>query len=78
MPTSGILAGLQSPRSGEADVVMLPEFGSAAEDVAFTAAVCAASWGWDESEYIRVRVSDRSWDIVPSFRDGAWMAQIRR
>ena len=73
-----VLAGLLSARSGEAVVVTLPEFEAAAEDVALTAAVCAASWGWDESEYIRVQVNDRWWNVAPSVRDGIWMAQIDR
>lgn len=75
---SGILAGMQSARSGEAAVVTRPEFESAAESIALAAAVCAASWGWDESEYIRVRVNDQEWEVVAEFREGAWMARIGR
>ena len=75
---AGILAGLLSARSGEAVVVTLPECEGAAEDVALTAAVCAASWGWDESESIRVQMNDRSWSVVSSFQDGQWMARIGR
>src|SRR4051794_26631632 len=38
LPTGGVLAGLQSTRSGEASVVLLPEFETFAEDVTVAAA----------------------------------------
>jgi len=77
-PPGGVLAGLLSARSGEVEVVVLPELEDAAEAVAHAAAVCATSWGWDESESIHVTTGDRSWDVVPRFRDGAWVSRLWR
>lgn len=72
----GTVAGLQTTDSGKVKVITLPEFDGAPEDIALAAAVCAASWGWDESELIRVTVNDRAWDVTPAFRDGAWTATL--
>lgn len=75
-PSAGIVAGLLSVQSGSASVATLPQFVDASEDLALAAAVCSASWGWDESERIRVTVNGREWHVTPGFRDGAWMAAI--
>lgn len=73
-PSVGILAGLQLGGSGKAEAITLPEFYAAGEYVALASAVCAASWGWDESESIHVIVNRRAWKVTPAFRDGMWTA----
>jgi hypothetical protein len=75
-PSPGIVAGLLSAQSGSASVATLPQFVNASEELALVAAVCSASWGWDESERIHVTVNGREWHVTPYFRDGAWMATI--
>lgn len=75
-PSPGTVAGLLSPGSGSASVTTLPQFVNASEDLALAAAVCLASWGWDESERIRVAVNGREWNVTPRFHSGAWMANI--
>lgn len=75
-PSLEIVAGMLSARSGEASVFTLPKFVSASEEIAQAAAVCKASWGWDESVRIHVTVNGREWDVTPRFRAGAWRATI--
>jgi len=76
VPSPGIVAGLVSAGSGLVDVVTLPEFVDASEDLALAAAVCSASWGWDESERIHVTVNGRGWDVTADCRAGAWRAAV--
>lgn len=76
-PGDGLLAGVLSGRSGEVTAVVLPKDDACADDVAAAAAVCAVSWGWDESECIEVKINDRAWSIAPVFRDDTWVAHIR-
>jgi len=71
-----ILAGLRTIDSGKVSAITLPEYDAASEDIALAAAVCAASWGWDESECIHVTVNDQQWDVTPLFRDGGWTATL--
>jgi hypothetical protein len=72
----GIVAGLQAAVGGKAVVRTLPEFDAASVDIALAAAVCAASWGWDESECIHVTVNGREWDVSAAFWDGVWTAAV--
>jgi hypothetical protein len=45
--------------------------------VAASVAVRKASWGWDESRPIVVRVDDDEFEIYPSFDGRAWIAKDR-
>ena len=45
--------------------------------VAACVAVMKASWGWDESAPIVVRVDDDEFEMYPSFDGKAWMAKDR-
>ena len=73
--SNGIIAGLLSAHSGEATVITQAAGEVEAEDVAFAAAVCCASWGWDESDRIRVDLNGQSRVVAPRFREGRWTAQ---
>lgn len=66
-PVLGVPAVLQASGTGEATVVVRPADVLRTELVAMAAAVCAASWGWDESAIIRVRVNDASLPVEPRY-----------
>ena len=72
----GIVASLRIPETGSVVVITPNASGEAVEDVAMAAAVCAASWGWDESPRMHVVVNERGWDVAPVFCDGVWTAAI--
>lgn len=76
LDTGDIVAGLRIPEPGKAIVSSPTAPSGADEDVAMVAAVCAASWGWDESPSIHVIVNGRGRDVTASFRDHVWTATV--
>lgn len=72
---SVVVATLEASGAGQATVV-----GAVAiehrEAVAMAAAVCAASWGWDESPRICVSLDEQQWVVAPEYRGTTWYATI--
>lgn len=66
-PGVGVPAVLHASGAGEATVVARAADVAKSAFVAMAAAVCAASWGWDESALIRVRVNDASFLVEPRY-----------
>jgi hypothetical protein len=66
-PGVGVPAVLQASGTGEATVVTRLADVPTIEAVAMAAAVCVASWGWDESPSIRVSVNDASLLVEPRY-----------
>jgi hypothetical protein len=66
-PGVGIPAVLHASGTGEATVVARAADGARSAFVAMAAAVCTASWGWDESALIQVRVNDAPFWVEPRY-----------
>ena len=74
-PAGTVLATLEA--SGAGEVTCTGPVPIAHRDaVAMAAAVCAASWGWDESPRIRVSLEAQQWVVAPRYRDATWHATI--
>jgi hypothetical protein len=77
-PADACVVALEADGIGHAAVAApaLPD--ALALPVAMAAAVCAASWGWDESPQITVSLNEgRPWVIAPTYRDETWHATLR-
>lgn len=72
--TDGRVAFMSEESVGLATVEDLPSFPR--EFLAAAAGVARASGNWDESRPIVAHVSDESFDVYPSFEDGAWRAKV--
>jgi hypothetical protein len=77
-PVIGVPAVLEASGTGEATVTVRPADVPRTEFVAMAAAVCAASWGWDESGTIRVIVNDASLMVTARYAgvNERWHATI--
>ena len=74
----GLGAVLEASGAGEAMVVARSADVASQELLAMAAAVCAASWGWDESAIIRVSVNDAVHLVEPRYAGAGeqWHAGI--
>jgi hypothetical protein len=71
------LAVITRSRAGEASVQVCratPAVG--AREVAAGVAIFLASWGWDESESLRVTVDGVDLRVTPRFVGGVWQARV--
>ena len=77
-PRVGVPAVLQASGEGEAAVVARGADAACTELVAMAAAVCAASWGWDETPIVRVDVNGTSLLVEPRYAgvDEQWQVVI--